>query len=63
MPLPISLDLLQKRQEIPGKLAELSYLDSEQAVILLRKWGEKKSAITELHAELTNYLKNGGKER
>ncbi|GAB3051189.1 hypothetical protein [Virgibacillus ainsalahensis] len=55
--LPINLDILEKRDEIPIKLAELSYNNSERAVTLLRKWGEKKSPITELHKELCESLK------
>lgn len=55
--LPINLDILKKRDEIPIKLAELSYNNSERAVTLLRKWGEKKSPITELHKELCKSLR------
>lgn len=57
MPLPIDMDLLKKREEIPIKLAELSYMDPDSAVVLLRKWGEKKSPITVLHAEICSYIK------
>lgn len=56
--LPIDLDLLKKREEIPVKLAELSYNDPDSAIQLLRKWGEKKSTITDLHKELCNSLKS-----
>lgn len=59
MTLPINLDLLKKREEIPIKLAELSYSNENQAVILLRKWGEKKSPITDLHQEINDCLKGG----
>lgn len=59
MVLPISLDLLRKSEEIPIKLAELSYSNVDQAVILLRKWGEFKSPITTLHKEICDSLKEG----
>jgi hypothetical protein len=39
MTLPIDLDLLQKRKAIPVKLAQLSYINPEKAIQLLRKWG------------------------
>ncbi|MFD2046046.1 hypothetical protein ACFSTA_12350 [Ornithinibacillus salinisoli] len=57
MPLPIDLDLLKKREEIPEKLAELSYGNAEKAILLLRKWGERKSPITVLHKEISDCLK------
>lgn len=56
MVLPIDLDLLKKREEIPSKLAELSYGNPNAAILLLRKWGEKKSPITELHKEICSCL-------
>ncbi|MGG4180825.1 hypothetical protein ABEW03_16205 [Virgibacillus pantothenticus] len=59
MSLPIDLDLLKKREEIPIKLAELSYSNSEQTIILLRKWGEKSIPITNLHNEICIFLKGG----
>lgn len=55
--LPIDLDLLQKRRAIPVKLAQLSYSNSDKAVDLLRKWGEKKIAITPLYEEIHQALK------
>ncbi|MFD1363072.1 hypothetical protein [Lentibacillus salinarum] len=58
MVLPIDTDLLKKREEIPIKLAELSYVDSEKTINLLRKWGEKNSPITVLHKELNDSLKD-----
>lgn len=57
MSLPIDLELLKKREEIPEKLAALSYINKEQAIVLLRNWGEKKVSISILHGELTNFLK------
>lgn len=59
MTLPINLDLLKRREEIPIKLAELSYVNETQSIILLRKWGERKSPITELHKEISDNLKEG----
>lgn len=56
MTLPIDLELLKKREEIPAKLAELSYINSDKAILLLRKWGEKKSPITEMHKEICESL-------
>lgn len=57
MTLPIDTDLLKKRQEIPIKLAELSYSNEKEALILLRKWGEKSEPITTLHDEITSQLR------
>lgn len=57
MALPIDLDLLKKREEIPTKLAELSYDAPERAVFLLRRWGEKRSPISTLHEEIITSLK------
>lgn len=59
MVLPIDLDILEKRQEIPVKLAELSYINSNQALIFLRKWGEKSSPISVLHKDICSCLKEG----
>lgn len=55
--LPIDTDLLKKRQEIPVKLAELSYKDQDKAIHYMRLWGEKKEPITTLHSEITNQLR------
>lgn len=57
MPLPISLDLLKMHEEIPEKLAELSYRDPDKAIVLLRKFGEDKAPISELHKEICICLK------
>jgi hypothetical protein len=54
--LPICLELLQKRQEIPMKLAELSYSKPEAALSLLRLWGEKKIAISPLYEEILTHF-------
>jgi hypothetical protein len=58
--LPVDLDILKKREEIPMKLAELSYSDASSAIQLLREWGEKKSPITVLHKEICKCLKESG---
>lgn len=56
MELPISVDLLEKRREIPVKLAELSYLDPEKAVTYLREWGEKTVPVSDLHSKISKSL-------
>jgi hypothetical protein len=56
MTLPIDLELLQKRREIPIKLAQLSYTNPEKAIELLRKWGEKQVPITPLYEEIIEAL-------
>ncbi|WP_165769121.1 hypothetical protein [Virgibacillus profundi] len=57
MTLPIDMEILQKREEIPVKLAELSYTNPEKSLELLRKWGEKRTPITPLHEEIRKALK------
>ncbi len=54
--LPIDLDILQKRKSIPIKLAELSYLNNEKAIELLREWGEKRVPITPLYEKIMDAL-------
>ncbi|PAQ15041.1 hypothetical protein CD798_08335 [Bacillaceae bacterium SAOS 7] len=49
MTLPIDLDLLEKRIAIPALLAELSYLNEQRSVELVRVWGEKTMPITSLY--------------
>lgn len=56
--LPIDLDILQKRQEIPMKIAKLSYQDEDKALYFMRMWGEKRIAISEIHEQLSAALKN-----
>jgi hypothetical protein len=56
MTLPIDLELLQKRQAIPVKIAQLSYINPEKAIELLRKWGEKQAPITSLYEEILQAL-------
>lgn len=55
--LPIDMDLIQKKIEIPTLLADLSKQDSDQALYLLREWGDRKLPITVLHHEITSRLK------
>lgn len=54
--LPIDLEILRKRQAIPAKIAELTYIDQDAALKYMRIWGEKKMAITELFDELSMTL-------
>ncbi|MDM5208443.1 MULTISPECIES: hypothetical protein [Cytobacillus] len=56
MSLPIHLELIKKHEEIPVKLAELSYIDQQNTITLLRKWGEDKAPISVLHSELCECL-------
>lgn len=51
--LPIDMDILKKRTEIPKKIAKISYADKDKAIHFLRLWGEGKVAITELHNNLS----------
>lgn len=54
--LSIDMDILQKRKEIPIKLAELSYKDSKLAIKYMREWGERRIPITVLHEKLCSVL-------
>lgn len=54
--LPICMDIVQKRGEIPKKIAEISYQDEKTAIHYMRIWGEKKMPITELHSELIKVI-------
>ncbi|WP_335870110.1 hypothetical protein [Bacillus sp. 2205SS5-2] len=54
--LPICRETLQKRQAIPLKLAELSYVNPEAALSFLRLWGEKKIPISPLYEEILNHF-------
>lgn len=51
--LPISLDLLEKRKEIPVRIAELSYVDKDKAIHFMRLWGERAKPISTIHDEVT----------
>lgn len=54
--LPIDINILAMRKEIPLKIAKLSYKNKEKAIHYLRLWGENKLAITELHEQLCQSL-------
>jgi hypothetical protein len=56
--LPIDVELLNQKRMIPVKLAELSYIDPEATIRLLRIWGEKKMPITPLFNEIMSYFKD-----
>ena len=55
--LPLEYELARKSGEIRNKLAELSYLNVDRAVELMRVWGEHKMHITPLHALLVDEIK------
>ncbi|OAT84211.1 hypothetical protein A6P54_02635 [Bacillus sp. MKU004] len=54
--LPICRETLQKRQAIPMKLAQLSYINPEAALSFLRLWGEKKIPISPLYEEILTHF-------
>lgn len=56
--LPIDLNIIEMRKEIPKKIAELSYKDEKEAIHYLRLWGEKKIAITEIYEQLCQSLQD-----
>ena len=60
--LPIEPELLKKRAAIPKLIAELSYKDEEKAIHFIRIWGEKRTAITPLYAELMDALELAAEE-
>jgi len=62
MPLPIDMDIIRKRQEIPEKIAALSYTDPQKAVKYIRLWGERKITISKIHADLSKDLKESEAE-
>lgn len=51
--LPIDMDIVKKRSEIPQKIANISYFDKDKAIHYLRIWGKGHTPITELHKELS----------
>jgi len=55
--LPIDPAILMKKMEIPEKIAQLSYIDSEKAIKYMRIWGERKMPITPLYDELNKELR------
>ncbi|KAA6482212.1 hypothetical protein [Bacillus swezeyi] len=54
--LPVDPEFLKKRMAIPSKIAQLSYINPEQAIKYIRIWGEHKKPVSELYTELTNVL-------
>jgi len=58
--MPIDPEILQMKIEIPKLLAELSYRDQQEAIRLMREWGEKKRTINSMYEEL-NQIVNGVK--
>jgi hypothetical protein len=52
----IPVDVLEKRMNIPSKIAELSYKDPEKALYYMRIWGEKKLPVTPLYEALVSEL-------
>ncbi|WP_416149458.1 hypothetical protein ACM26V_00210 [Salipaludibacillus sp. HK11] len=54
--LPIDPEILKKRMQIPKLLAKLSYQDEEEAIRLMRQWGEKKQPITSMYNELIDIV-------
>ncbi|MDF2911120.1 MAG: hypothetical protein K0Q56_2001 [Sporolactobacillus laevolacticus] len=54
--LPIDPEILEKRKQIPVKIAELSYLDQESAIEFIRIFGEHKMPITTMFDELSKCL-------
>lgn len=55
--LPINLEVLEKRTEIPELIAELSYRDQNQAVEFIRLWSKRRITIDEIHKKLHEALK------
>lgn len=62
----IAFEILQeaarKQAKLPGKLAELSYHQPEEALRLLRKWGEGKQPLKSLFEEVTDLLDKGRRQ-
>jgi len=48
----------RKQAYLPVKLAELSYQQPEEALRLLRNWGEGRQPIKSLFEEVTDLLQN-----
>jgi hypothetical protein len=61
--LPIDRELVRKRAYLPVKLAELSLADPNEALELLRAWGEGKKPITQLWDETGRALERGCKKQ
>ncbi|NIK67896.1 hypothetical protein [Paenibacillus sp. BK720] len=54
--LPIDRELVRKRAYLPVKLAELSKEEPDEALDLLRAWGEGTKPITQLWDEASRAL-------
>ncbi|MEI2357438.1 hypothetical protein [Mesobacillus zeae] len=54
----ISPEIIKMNAYLPVKLAELSYQQPEEALRLLRNWGEGKQPIKILFEEVTDLLQN-----
>lgn len=54
--LPIPIELILKRSHLPCKLAELSFVNKEVAIQLLRAWGGGTKPITYLWNDALNAL-------
>ncbi|MDP4085096.1 MAG: hypothetical protein Q8934_10850 [Bacillota bacterium] len=55
--LPISEEILRKRQAIPVLIAKLSYVDQNMSLHYMRLWGEKKETITSLYEQLLSEIR------
>jgi hypothetical protein len=53
---PIDPEIIKKRAFMPDRLSELSKVDPEAALRLLRDWGDGKKAITDLWDEIMSLL-------
>jgi hypothetical protein len=49
--LAIDMEIVKKRAYLPVKLAELSYMDQEAALRLLREWGAGAKPVSQLWEE------------
>lgn len=54
--LPIDNDIIQKRKEIPQKIAQLTYHDEELAIHFMRIWGKREQPISVIHKHLSESL-------
>lgn len=53
---PISSERIRQHAYLPAKLAELSHINPEKAVLLLQDWGEGKKTIKKLWEEITAHV-------
>ncbi|MFX3616101.1 MAG: hypothetical protein ACE3JK_01045 [Sporolactobacillus sp.] len=54
--LPIDPIILEKRSQIPGKIAEISYKDKDEAIKFMRIYGEHKMPITPMYDKICECL-------